>query len=873
MNPWRILKITETTDTDEIRMAYMQQLSHNNPEDNLEGFQNLRSAYEEALRIAQPPPEEEPSTPIGRFMHDMLNIYLNFFDRINIAKWEQLLESEVVHALDTEEKASHALLLMIAEHHFLPHKVWLLLDAQFGWTKNRRELCTMFPHVLVQYVCTQVEIEALRYELFSPAEGVENDAYEDAITIWTKARKLLIEGNVEGIDLVLNDLYRTNIRHPDFELLEAEVARINGNFALAHAILKPLCESYPNHGSTLLEYAILHQKEEKIEDALKYFKEVLAIKPSFYVAKQGEIECLMDLNRYHEARDALYQFLGFFPTSMFAVVNFSLVNKKLEEEYLEKYENGDKSVDIVIALARFRLSIDDSSVYKAYDILRAHPEAEGHTRYPSFMAECLSFMGKFEEAYKYYKLAIQREPFSRTYVRFSGALLEAGRPDEALEYALKGQALDDPATDRTNKARLHQNEGQAYYEKGDFKAALECYYTAEEIQPFMACLNIDKANVYKVTGRLQEAVQALEKAMSLAPYDPKPYYDSMEIYYASSKYDEMADIAKSAERCGLEHPKISYYHACALRFMKKNDEAEKILRKLIKKHGNEIEPGVILSELAYLYWSTYETKKCEKYIKQAIKQDPEGKYPKWREFLSDIYEDISSEYVDNKRFSKALKVIFKAVKLSPKKPSILIRRGILYLNFGRYDDALKDFLYVICKVDDDERYEILTLIGDILTMHHEKYEEARHYYDAALEIQPNHENALHGMAEIVRIHDQNYTEALELYANLLELHRLEHKVTTINFIYYLLGYAKCLDALGETFEARKYYNRALQATEHLRFPVLLEAAEAEVYHYLGKHDEAEVKINKCLADEKILGLKLLLPRVLTVYHEKKQATC
>ena len=50
---WKILEIEKTKDEEVIRNAYREKLRFVNPEDDQQGFMELRQAYEEALAYAK----------------------------------------------------------------------------------------------------------------------------------------------------------------------------------------------------------------------------------------------------------------------------------------------------------------------------------------------------------------------------------------------------------------------------------------------------------------------------------------------------------------------------------------------------------------------------------------------------------------------------------------------------------------------------------------------------------------------------------------------------------------------------------------------------------------------------------------------------
>ena len=62
MHIWQVLGISETKDKDELKKAYRVKLNTVNPEDDPEGFMQLREAYEEAVRLADSDEREEEDT-------------------------------------------------------------------------------------------------------------------------------------------------------------------------------------------------------------------------------------------------------------------------------------------------------------------------------------------------------------------------------------------------------------------------------------------------------------------------------------------------------------------------------------------------------------------------------------------------------------------------------------------------------------------------------------------------------------------------------------------------------------------------------------------------------------------------------------------
>lgn len=62
---WSLLQIPPTQDPDAIKQAYAQQSRLHHPEEDPEGFQRLRAAYQEALKLARQPAAKAPPAPVS----------------------------------------------------------------------------------------------------------------------------------------------------------------------------------------------------------------------------------------------------------------------------------------------------------------------------------------------------------------------------------------------------------------------------------------------------------------------------------------------------------------------------------------------------------------------------------------------------------------------------------------------------------------------------------------------------------------------------------------------------------------------------------------------------------------------------------------
>jgi tetratricopeptide (TPR) repeat protein len=214
MNWWEILGISYDSDLKTIKKAYAKLLKIYNPEEDPEGYQRLREAYDKAIKDAKninkqqnlhinlvenisndlyanesdsdewdtdetiiktqykninDNYEEQYTNNINdkteEFLNKLNEIYSDNSLKESTEAWEELLNMDVVWNVHTAPIIEDHMFEFLASHKNLPLNIWYILDYNFNWTKKEESLYKKYDEYIVQEVFKILQnIRQFKYE-------------------------------------------------------------------------------------------------------------------------------------------------------------------------------------------------------------------------------------------------------------------------------------------------------------------------------------------------------------------------------------------------------------------------------------------------------------------------------------------------------------------------------------------------------------------------------------------------------------------------------------------------------------------------------------------------------------------------------------
>ena len=694
MSIWDILKIEPTRDADALKKAYRRQLVKVHPEDDPEGFQALRGAYEEAVRLAEMPDAHgeadqendaktgagsrmnasgevevsyDESTPEGRIRKTMQEIYASFFRRVQVSEWETLLSDPFFTAIDTEEEALLLLLDFIIEHYILPHQVFRFLVERLSLNDRREELLEHFPFRFLDYITTNaVYPDAVDYTLFSGPEDYDYDSLIGIVSEFSRANKI---GDIETQEKLLPKLSDLPVRNPDIEVLKCRYLWQADKKDKAEEELNRIEQEYPGSVNVLITKGDILQHTDRIDEAENYYRRAEKLCGAQYFLKGRFAELMIQRGQYEKARDAFFDLLqempydGYFRSEVLAACE-GIIREK-EAKIGEEPENIKIRVELAAAYYQSYRFEDAIRVLKEAPVPEDPIRRAGYFNYLGRSELSIHNSGEALQALRLWLEAIRDIPEEDTSEETIAVRKRAGyactligvaymqmqQYDEARTY------IESAMTQKHDEYLVTMEERCALeYLSGNYEAGVEACRELELRSPrnFQA-LNF-RAKCDFAMGFIQQAMENAERAISIYPYASDPYYVLAKCYLRVKNIKEARETAK--------------------RYMDLNpesDTARLILAKAAMEESEDFDA-------------------VEKELGPVIEHlTGRGSDNSDLEERDEVYRLMGDVYASRTNAADAIRMYEAAVKENRKSPNLHQRLAFMYKKVGRFEEALQEY--------------------------------------------------------------------------------------------------------------------------------------------------------------------------------------
>ena len=743
MDIWKVLDIEKTKDKNEIKRAYREKLTLVNPEDDAQGFMELRRAFDEANNYADEAEEadaetEKTETPSEKLYDTLKELYANFYRRISVDEWRKILNTDYCISLDTSEEALDIILKFISENYQLPSPVFKLLVNQYSIDERKDELSEKYPSDFIDYIINNsIYDDLLDYSLF---EGDPYADYDSYINKYYKLESAVRNQKTETQDKLISELSESDVYNPFLDLLKVRNLQQKGENEKAREIIDSLYVKYPDKMRIIICRGDVYLELSDIDTAEKCYEEAFKLNPDDNTTRYKKAEIYLLKNEFEKARDIFIELMKVNHYDNVVIAGLLQANEGIINNYKEKLKENPEDNKIRMEMAW--------SYYQSYkfaeavDILDSFkPDSENMCEYNNVKGRsylCLNDIDEALSCFEIWKKEIEKldenddseETLKKKkrypYVNFliGDCYLKKAdyeKAEEYIDYAL--------AHEHEEIILSYEAKCELEFEKKNYEKCIEMCNELEKRDKVSYTAHDYKAKSLYEMGMYRGALDVCEKAIRIYPYIINPYKTEIKIFFNVKAYDSVQAVINRYSALDIASDIMKMYSARLLIERDKNyDDAVKMLEEI---HKNIVDEKSDVTEKDYdrfySLWATCYEEKDNKDEAMRIYNELIDIYPETRighALLGLIYKE-------KMMINQAIEQFTIHLEISPDDDYYYFNRGILYKYKRLYKEAKEDFLKAFA-LNKGNGY-ILKLLGVTSNIMGD-YEEALTYLDKALPV-------------------------------------------------------------------------------------------------------------------------------------------
>jgi len=344
--------------------------------------------------------------------------------------------------------------------------------------------------------------------------------------------------------------------------------------------VETLINDFPNEPLLLNICGVFYKEIGQLDEAIKRFKEALAINPEYAEAHNNLGVTLQNLGLMDEAVQSYEKALSFKPDYTEALNNLGVIqqNLGLMDEAVKSYEKAlSFKPDYTEAhnnLGNIFKELEqlDAAVKSYENVIAINPDyPEAHYN----LGNTLRQLGQLETAIKSYDKVIAIKPdYVGAHFNLGDTLRELGQLDAAVKSYEKAISI------KADFADAHNNLGVSLKKLGELDEAVKCYEKAISIEVDFVEAHNNLGVALQQLGQHDKAVKCYKKALAIKP-DYDEAHNNLGIAY--QQLGKINDSINQYENALASNPDYSdaYYNLSYLKKYTANDPQISKMKSLL----------------------------------------------------------------------------------------------------------------------------------------------------------------------------------------------------------------------------------------------------------------------------------------------------